>query len=60
MFHVTLPRWLTSEKKPDAARAELDDYLAYLKERYGIQEKLNKNIIRLLQIIIPTNEKSTN
>lgn len=36
MSHVILPKWLTSAKIPDAARAELDDYLAYLKKRYGI------------------------
>lgn len=36
MSHVTPPKWLTSAKVPDAAKAELDDYLAYLKRRYGI------------------------
>ncbi len=31
MSHVTLPKWLTLSKIPDAASAELDDYLSYLK-----------------------------
>ena len=33
--HVTLPRWLTSMKIPDAARVELEDYLVYLRKKYG-------------------------
>lgn len=34
--HVDVPKWLTAGRVPDAARAELEDFFAYIKKKYGI------------------------
>lgn len=36
MSHFAIPKWLTAKKLPDEARAELDDFLAYLRKKYGL------------------------
>ncbi len=34
--HVKLPEWLTAGKIPDGAKAEIEDFLKYIKKKYGI------------------------
>ena len=36
LSHVKLPSWLVIGKVPDKARAEIEDFLAYIKKKYGL------------------------
>lgn len=36
LVHIQLPKWLTEEKIPDDARFEIENYLDYIKSKYGL------------------------